>query len=155
LEGWGLASIGRLAAGVAHEIGNPLTGIALLAQNLREESDPQAIQESIALIQQQTRRIADIVQSRVTVAHGGLPSERPVEPVGLAACVEEAVRLVRLSHAGKQIAFVNRCDAAVRLVGDRNRLVQIFANLLSNACDASLPGDTVEGQSTFENEAHV
>ncbi len=92
------------------------------------------------------------MQSLVTFAHGGLPSERPVEPVGLSACAEEAVRLVRLSHAGQQIAFVNRCDASVRLVGDRNRLLHILVNLLSNACDASRPGDTVDVRSTFEND---
>lgn len=147
-----LASIGRLAAGVAHEIGNPLTGIASLAQNLRDESDRGAIQESIELIEQQTRRIADIVQSLVTFAHGGLPSERPIEPVALAACVDEAVRLVQLSHAGKQINFANRCDARIRVSGDRNRLVQLFVNLLSNACDASQPGDAVQVRSDSQEE---
>ncbi len=147
-----LASIGRLAAGVAHEIGNPLTGIASLAQNLRDETDREVMQESVALIQQQTRRIADIVQSLVTFAHGGMPSERPIAPVGLVACVDEAVRLVRLSRAGKHIAFVNRCEAGVVLTGDRNRLVQLFVNLLTNACDASRPGDTVEIRCQPENE---
>jgi signal transduction histidine kinase len=122
-----LASIGRLAAGVAHEIGNPLTGIASLAQNLRDEQDAGVLEESIGQIQQQIRRIADIVQSLVTFAHGGVPSERPAAPVALAACVEEAVRLVQLSHAGKQIRFVN-------------------------ACDASRPGDAVEVVSVLERE---
>ena len=139
-----LASIGRLAAGVAHEIGNPLTGIASLAQNLRDESDQAAIRESIELIQQQIRRIADIVQSLVTFAHGGVPSERAMAPLGLAACVDEAVRLVRLSRAGKEINFVNHCDPAIVIEGDRSRLVQVFVNLLTNACDASQPGSTVD-----------
>lgn len=139
-----LASIGRLAAGVAHEIGNPLTGIASLAQNLRDEQDPGIVEESIGQIQQQIRRIADIVQSLVTFAHGGVPSERPAAPVALAACVEEAVRLVQLSHAGKQIRFVNDCDPDIVLQGDHSRMVQLFVNLLSNACDASRPGDAVE-----------
>jgi PAS domain S-box-containing protein len=147
-----LASIGRLAAGVAHEIGNPLTGIASLAQNLRDETDRTIMQESIALIQEQIRRIADIVQSLVTFAHGGLPSERATTPVEIAACVEEAVRLVRLSRAGKHINFVNRCDAKAALRGDRNRLVQLVVNLLTNACDASQPGDIVEVHSQVEDE---
>jgi PAS domain S-box-containing protein len=139
-----LASIGRLAAGVAHEIGNPLTGIASLAQNLRDESDPDSVQESIGLIQQQTRRIADIVQSLVTFSHGGLPDERTFAPVAVAECVDEAIRLVRLSRAGKQVVWANRCDPRATLDGDRGRLVQVFVNLLTNACDASQPGDLVE-----------
>jgi PAS domain S-box-containing protein len=147
-----LASIGRLAAGVAHEIGNPLTGIASLAQNLRDESDAEAVKESVALIQHQIRRITDIVQSLVTFAHGGLPSGRPRGPVELAACVEEAVRLVRLSRAGKQVTFVNRCDPQAVLEGDRNRLVQLFVNLFTNACDASQPGDNVEARTRVEDE---
>lgn len=65
-------------------------------------------------------------------------------PLGLAACVDEAVRLVRLSRAGKEINFVNHCDPAIVIEGDRSRLVQVFVNLLTNACDASQPGSTVD-----------
>jgi PAS domain S-box-containing protein len=147
-----LASIGRLAAGVAHEIGNPLTGIASLAQNLRHETDAGTMQESIELIQQQTRRIADIVQTLVTFSHGGLPSERAFAPVAVAECVEEAIRLVRLSRAGKQVTWSNRCDKRTLVEGDHARLVQVFVNLLTNACDASQPGDLVELYSTAEAE---
>jgi signal transduction histidine kinase/PAS domain-containing protein len=139
-----LASIGRLAAGVAHEIGNPLTGIASLAQNLRDETDAAVVEESIQLIEQQIRRIGDIVQSLVTFAHGGAPSARSRAPIILSDCIEEAVRLVRLSRAGKQLIFLNRCDASINLIGDRQRLVQVFVNLLTNASDASRAGDTIE-----------
>jgi len=150
-----LASIGRLAAGVAHEIGNPLTGIASLAQNLRDENDRGVIDESVGLIQQQIRRIADIVQSLVTFAHGGVPSQRPVAPVPLADCVEEAVRLVRLSRAGKQANFINRCDPDIELQGDRSRLVQVFVNLLTNACDASQPGDSIAVGAALEADDFI
>jgi Na+/proline symporter/signal transduction histidine kinase len=139
-----LASIGSLAAGVAHEIGNPLTGIASLAQNLEYETDPAVIQESIVQIRQQIARISDIVRTLVTFSHGGMPSDRQLAPVNLHDCVEEAVRLVRLTHAGKQVACLNRCAPDLVLYGDRQRLVQVFVNLLTNACDASRPGETVE-----------
>jgi PAS domain S-box-containing protein len=147
-----LASIGRLAAGVAHEIGNPLTGIASLAQNLRDEGDRDVVQESIGLIQQQIRRIADIVQSLVTFSHGGAPSERVFTKVAIHECVEEAVRLVRLSRAGKQVTWANRCDPEIVVDGDHGRLVQVFVNLLTNACDASQPGDLVELYSEIEDD---
>jgi PAS domain S-box-containing protein len=151
-----LASIGRLAAGVAHEVGNPLTGIASLAQNLRDETDPKLIRESVTLIQQQIRRIRDIVQALVTFSHGGVPTDRAAAPLNLRECIEEALQLVRLSHAGKQVVCANDCDPELTLVGDRQRLVQVFVNLLTNACDASCAGDAVRVIGRAEDgQAHV
>jgi Na+/proline symporter/signal transduction histidine kinase len=139
-----LASIGRLAAGVAHEIGNPVTGIACLAQNLREESDPDLLHESVEAILDQTRRITEIVQSLVSFSHSGQLTRGTHAPMVLHDTIEEAIRLVRLSHSGRQVSCVNACDADLELLGDRQRLGQVFVNLLTNACHASQPGDTVE-----------
>ena len=55
-----LASIGRLAAGVAHEIGNPVTGIACLAQNLAYDQDPSEIRDTAEDILKQTERVTRI-----------------------------------------------------------------------------------------------
>src|SRR5690606_5330049 len=67
-----LASIGRLADGVAHEIGTPVTGIACLAQNLREErEDDDEVAELSTQILDQTKRISRIVQSLMNFAHAG------------------------------------------------------------------------------------
>ncbi len=139
-----LASIGRLAAGVAHEIGNPVTGIACLAQNLREEHDPEQLRDSVSAILEQTRRITEIVQSLVSFSHSGQLARGTRAPMVLHDSVEEAVRLVRLSHSGRQVECLVDCAPDLRLLGDRQRLVQVFVNLLTNACHASQPGDTVE-----------
>ena len=67
-----LASIGRLAAGVAHEIGNPVTGISSLAQNLYyDANEPELVQETSQQVLQLTKRITSIVQSLVNFAHAG------------------------------------------------------------------------------------
>ncbi len=139
-----LASIGRLAAGVAHEIGNPVTGIASLTQNLLQESnDPEFVHEGLELILEQTRRISNIVQSLVNFSHGGSTRDYTPSEVDICHCIDEAVRLVRLSHAGKQLDYHINCDPTLELSGDRQRIIQVFVNLLSNACDASQPGDSI------------
>ncbi len=137
-----LASIGRLAAGVAHEIGNPVTGIACLAQELQQEPEGSAFrQQGLEQILEQTQRISNIVQSLVNFSHGGSLHEHQPEAVELCACIEEALQLVRLSRSGKQLETHIDCAAPLRVEGDRQRLIQVFVNLLSNACDASSPGD--------------
>ncbi len=139
-----LASIGRLAAGVAHEIGNPVTGIACLAQNLRDDPDEALVRESVEQILEQTRRIGNIVHALVSFSHGGDNEETISRPFLLYYCVEDAVRLVRLSKSGKNIQIVNRCDPDLQVSGDKPKLAQVFVNLLTNACDASPEGGRVE-----------
>ena len=147
-----LASIGRLAAGVAHEIGNPLTGIASLTQNLKEESDPAYIRESIDQVLEQTGRIRDIVQTLVSFSHGGAPVARDHAAVRLCDCIDEALRLVRLARDAKEMVCVSHCPPEIEVRGDRPRLVQVFVNLLSNACDASRPNGAIEVSARAEGE---
>ena len=100
-----LASVGRLAAGVAHEIGNPVTGIACLAQNLIDDT-PVDIKESSQQILQQTHRITDIVKALVNFSHSGQTnSDLNLSEVNLASCIDQAIQLVRLSHSGKQVSI--------------------------------------------------
>jgi len=146
-----LASIGRLAAGVAHEIGNPLTGIACLAQNLARESDAEVVRERVGSILEQTRRIDAIVRGLLGFSRAG--AERLIaetEVFSLKAAVGEAIALVQLNRAAKQIPCDNRCPSELAVEGDRQRLLQVFVNLLSNACDASRPGDRVTVEAKAE-----
>ncbi len=138
-----LASIGRLAAGVAHEIGNPVTGIASLAQNLRQESDREIIDESIEEILNQTRRITTIVKTLMNFSRtGGIGTD--IQTFQLKDVADEAIRLVRLTHHGSQISYENLCPKELIIEGDRQSLSQALVNLLTNACDASAEGDRVE-----------
>lgn len=134
-----LASIGRLAAGVAHEIGNPVTGIACLAQNLKAESTDPELREASQQILEQTQRISRIVQSLVGFARADSPSHSR-EAVDVHGIVEEAIQLLQLAPDGRDYVFENDCQDGVLVAGDYQRLTQVLINLLSNARDASPRG---------------
>ncbi|MDH3712663.1 MAG: ATP-binding protein [Gammaproteobacteria bacterium] len=138
-----LASIGRIAAGVAHEIGNPLTGITSIAQNLRHETDSDGVRQNADDVLKQTDRINDIVRTLLTFSHAERIGSEPRNETILRHSIDEAVQLVSLSDAAKQIEWRVECDVELAVEGDHQRLVQVFVNLLNNACDASQPGDPI------------
>jgi PAS domain S-box-containing protein len=131
-----LASVGRLAAGVAHEIGNPITGIDCLAQSMRYETDNEEILEMAQQIQEQTKRVTRIVQSLMNFSHSGHQTAEHI-PVNISTCIDEAIQLLCLSSQNRNMEYINNCDPTWQVVGDSQRLVQVFINLLGNARDAS------------------
>ncbi len=151
-----LASIGRLAAGVAHEIGNPVTGIASVTQNLIAEDDADYLQQYLPQhledILNQTRRITTIIQSLSSFSRSGNYLTPPRKPVNVKQCIDEAIHLVTLSHKAKHQSFTNECDAQHSVSGDHQQLVQVFVNLLNNACDASENNQTISIQSLDNGE---
>lgn len=149
-----LASLGRLAAGVAHEIGNPITGIACLAQIMQEEQiDEQEIAEMSAQIIEQTKRVTRIVQSMMSFSHSGDPLHEDV-PVNLMLVCKDAINLLLLNYEAKPVDFISRCDRQHWVLGDPQRLSQVFINLLANARDASPAGSQIE-VSTTATDTHV
>jgi PAS domain S-box-containing protein len=154
-----LASIGRLAAGVAHEIGNPVTGIASVTQNLIAEDDADYLQthlsQNLEDILNQTRRITTIIQSLSSFSRSGNYLTPPRKPVNIKHCVDEAIRLVTLSHKAKHQSFTNQSNEQHHVNGDHQQLVQVFVNLLNNACDASENNDTIRIESMIDQEMIV
>jgi signal transduction histidine kinase/Na+/proline symporter len=140
-----LASIGQLAAGVAHEIGNPITGIACLAQNLKIETEQPELHELSEEILNQTDRVSEILKSLINFAHSGSKSNKPqTTPVELSQCIDEAINLLNLATNDKQISFANHLPHTLFTLGDGQRLLQVFINVLSNARDASMANGTVD-----------
>jgi PAS domain S-box-containing protein len=132
-----LASIGRLAAGVAHEVGNPVTGIACLAQNLKYDSDEPEVVDTATQILGQTDRITRIVQSLVHFAHAGSQESGALNPVDLFECVEEAIHLLSLQKDRTRVHYNNLMAPDTLVLGEEQKLTQLFINLFSNARDVS------------------
>jgi len=136
-----LASLGQLAASIAHEINNPLTGILtyarLLARKLGSEipegEGRRAILRQLALVERETDRCCAIVRNLLEFARQREPK---VEPVDLNRVVGEALSLVgnRLTIQG--IALDRRLEPLPEVPADAGQLRQVIVNILLNACEA-------------------
>ena len=139
-----LASIGRLAAGVAHEIGNPITGIACLAQNIRDEFQDEELRQMAKLIIEQTERTSRIVQSLVNFAHAGTPTNSGNSGIiSVRDCIDEAITLISLDKKGKSMRYQVECEPEFTMYGDFQRMLQVLLNLINNSRDASQPDSTI------------
>ncbi len=148
-----LASIGRLAAGVAHEIGNPITGIACLAQTIRDEYDSDELLNLATQIIEQTDRTSKILQSLVNFAHAGTDkSQYENEVVILSESIAQAETLISLDMKSKELDLYIDCDPNARILGDSQRLLQVLLNLINNARDATQANGKVSLQAKIKGE---
>jgi C4-dicarboxylate-specific signal transduction histidine kinase len=138
IHGEKLASVGRLAAGVAHEIGNPLTAVLGLLELLREgDLSPEQTREFLARIAGETERINGIIRDLLDFARYDAEGDERTQTADLRDVIRDAVSLVRPQKASKAIAIDVSVGAEVRHVfGPSRRLTQIVLNLLMNALDA-------------------
>jgi signal transduction histidine kinase len=137
-----MASLGLLAAGVAHEVNTPLTGISSYTQMLLEQSDPQDPRTAVLeKIEKQTFRAARIVNGllHLSRSNAGDASERT--RVDLNAVIGDVVSL--LEHQFQKGSVKIRRELAVGevpVVGFEFKLQQVFLNLFLNARDAMPSG---------------
>ena len=148
-----LASIGRLAAGVAHEIGNPITGIACLAQTIRDEYNDKELLNLAEQIIEQTDRTSTILQSLVNFAHAGTnKTQYENEIVTILDCMDQAQTLISLDRKSKELNLRIDCDPNAKIIGDSQRLLQVLINLINNARDASQANGEVLLQTVLKGE---
>jgi len=114
-----------------------------------KEATDDDLRERLGLILRETTRIDAIVRVLLGYSHAGTShGVTHREAVDLKGCVEEAITLVRLAREAKAVPCVCRVAAGLTVSGDHQRLVQVFVNLISNACDASPAGAPVIVEAT-------
>ena len=138
-----LAAIGELAAGVAHEINNPLFAILGLVEFLMKDAEPGSkTLERLLLVQQTGLEIKEIVRSLLDFAREN-SEDRHV--VVLEEVVFQTVDLVRRTSASKGVELSESYDSDAALVNvSPNQIKQIFLNLLANARQAMQGGGAVK-----------
>lgn len=130
-----LASVGRLAAGLAHEVGNPLAAVVgyvdLLALGL---DDPKVEQDLVSRARVELERIHRIIRDLLDFARVGTGR---VEPIEVDEALAEAVATVAPIGKVRELSLEVRCAAGLpRLQMERDKLHQVLVNLLLNAADA-------------------
>ena len=139
-----LATIGQLAAEIAHEVGTPLNVIAGRAKTIkRKAADPAQVEKNAQIVAEQTARITRIIQRLLDFARrkAGQPEKVPVQL--------NEVTLITMELLGGQFANARirttlaRAEGLPRVSGDADRLQQVLLNLLLNAIQAMPEGGTL------------
>ena len=129
-----LAAAGLLAAGVAHEVGNPLTCISSLAQFLMARASDPAIREGLESIEVHVERIGRTLQDLTQLTR---PAPAMLSEASLKDLVDTAVNLARHNPVVRRIRVESVVGPTLPSVWvARDRLVQVFLNLILNAADA-------------------
>jgi PAS domain S-box-containing protein len=131
-----LASLGHMAAGVAHEIGNPLTAISSMVQLLQRRSKDEAEKEQLAQIRTNIGRITQIVRDLVDFSR---PKPVEVKSVYLNALVTEVVGLLKHDARCRNVRFdLSAIEDVPAVNAVPDKLFQVLVNLILNAVDATI-----------------
>ena len=129
-----LASYGQIAAGIAHEVKNPLGGIRGAAELLERRVDDEGSRNTAKLIVREVDRIASLVDELMVFAKGEVLDRNFVN---LHRLLDEVVELVQTESAAQGVVFERVYDPSIpEIPGDADRLKQVFLNLIQNAVQA-------------------
>ena len=134
-----LASIGRMAATVAHEIRNPLSSVRGLAQYFaalfKEETEERTY--ALAMVEE-SNRLNRVVSELLDYAR---PLELKIEPTAIKVLLLDVVRRIELGKAAKSIEIIQEIESGIPpVLLDRDRILQVLLNLTQNSIDAMPDG---------------
>ncbi len=136
-----LASIATLTAGLAHDIGTPMTAITGYASFIEKNPRDEKTQERARIIGEQTKRVSDLIQTLLNVS-------RPHEPnrisLQVSNTVEHALQFFQEKLKKRRISVVKDFANVPDVPADPDQLEQVFLNLIVNAADAMPSGGTLQ-----------
>ncbi len=130
-----LSTIGTMAAGLAHEIKNPLGGIKGSAQLLEQELSPESEQrEYTHVIIRETERVDRIIRELLDLSS---PRGLQLAPVNLHRILDDLIQLQKHATAGRDISYIQHFDPSIPdVMADAEQLKRLFLNLICNAIEA-------------------
>jgi signal transduction histidine kinase len=142
------AAFGLLAAGIAHEVGNPLAAISSLVQLLSRRPQDQYTQERLQMVDDQLRRIQGTLRELVDFSR---PATTQKQMCDLHEVIDAALSIAKYYKRTKGKRIVTRyAQGLPPLRVLRDQLVQVFLNLVLNSMDATLEGGTIEITTSLE-----
>ena len=136
-----LVALGTIAAGVAHEIRNPLASIRTFAQLLpTNQDDPEFRDEFSKLVLQDVERITKVIQSMLSFAR---PAAMNVGLHTAEELIDEALTLIQPRLRGKQIEVSKQLPHRLTLSVDKQQILQVLLNILNNAVDVLPAGGVI------------
>ncbi|HET6514058.1 MAG TPA: ATP-binding protein [Thermodesulfovibrionales bacterium] len=144
-----LASLGRLTAGIAHEIGNPLTSVFSFVQILKEMEDDEFKKESLGTIYFHINRVAEILKQ--LSGFSKMPAVE-LKSWNVNDLIESSLSLIQYDKRAKEITIARDLSPELpEITTDGGQLSQVFVNLILNAVDAMPGGGTLTIRSTMDN----
>ncbi len=136
-----ITAMGHLAAGVAHEIRNPLNAIGMIAQRLRREFTPKEADEEYgqltATLHDEAKRINEIIQQFLAFSR---PAPLARSEVDMTDLISRVTTLIRTEADSRQVSVTVDCPAGIQAYGDAPKLQQALLNLLQNSLAACSTG---------------
>jgi two-component system nitrogen regulation sensor histidine kinase GlnL len=149
-----LASIGTLAAGLAHEIKNPLGGIKGAAQLLRRSTNGDAkVNKFTDIMIREVDRVNHLIEQLLQLSQ---PAELHLEPLNIHQILDDVLLLESQSDHGKANQVRKRFDPSLPPVrGDRGQITQVFLNLIKNGFQAMTAPGTLTVTTRVETDYHI
>lgn len=129
-----MESIGTLAAGIAHEVGNPLASISALVQVVLRTTSDEFVKDKLGLVKSQVTRISKIIRDLVDFSR---PSDYELQVMNINESIKEAVEIVKVGARAKDIDFILELENDIPLLPlISDQIQQVFINILINAVDS-------------------